>query len=125
MHFFNLYIRCLASEANHFVGAIVLSDILPIEIRGAYQSVNNLAWGAGSVFGAATGGFLADALGWRWEFGIQVPFGLFCMATLYLTIPDSTDTKSTCNLWERFKDFDYAGSIYLVSFLVVGTDSTS
>lgn len=32
------------------VGAIVLSDILPIEIRGNYQSINNLAYGTGSAY---------------------------------------------------------------------------
>jgi hypothetical protein len=30
-------------------GAIVLSDILPIEIRATYQSINNLAYGAGAA----------------------------------------------------------------------------
>lgn len=30
-------------------GAIVLSDILPLEIRGNYQSINNLAYGVGSA----------------------------------------------------------------------------
>lgn len=71
------------------IGAIVLSDILPIEIRGNYQSINNLAYGAGSAYdkilsqiggmraltsedrlGAAVGGLLADSIGWRWEFGV-------------------------------------------------------
>lgn len=33
-----------------YVGAIVLSDILPIEIRGNYQSINNLAYGTGSAY---------------------------------------------------------------------------
>lgn len=46
-------------------GSIVLSDMVPIEIRATYQSVNNLAYGAGSALGAASGGLLADLLGWR------------------------------------------------------------
>jgi predicted MFS family arabinose efflux permease len=53
------------------MGAIVNSDLVPIEIRGAYQSILNLAFGIGSSLGAAMGGYLADVLGWRWEFGIQ------------------------------------------------------
>lgn len=52
------------------MGAIINSDLVPLHIRGSYQSILNLAFGIGSSLGAALGGFLADALGWRWEFGI-------------------------------------------------------
>ncbi|KAL7271283.1 hypothetical protein RUND412_005976 [Rhizina undulata] len=105
------------------MGAIVLSDLLPIEIRGTYQSINNLAYGVGSALGAALGGFLADALGWRWEFGIQVPFGLFSMAVCYFTIPENLGRKSEASFWKRFAEFDVAGSVYLttsVAFLILG-----
>lgn len=53
------------------MGSIITSDLVPIEIRGNYQSYINIVFGSGSALGAATGGFLADNLGWRWEFGIQ------------------------------------------------------
>jgi predicted MFS family arabinose efflux permease len=53
------------------MGAIINGDLVPIEIRGSYQSILNLAFGIGSSLGAAMGGYLADVLGWRWEFGIQ------------------------------------------------------
>lgn len=107
------------------MGAIVLSDILPIEVRGSYQSINNLAWGAGSVMGAATGGWLADHVGWRWEFGMQVPFGIFCIGVLYYTIPGpkSSEASSAEALVDRFRDFDFAGSFFLttsLSFLILG-----
>ena len=111
------------------MGAIVLSDILPIEVRGSYQSINNLAWGTGSVMGAATGGWLADHVGWRWEFGMQVPFGLFCMAIIYCTIPGHTaadgdaGAASAGAIVDRFRDFDFAGSFFLttsLSFLILG-----
>ena len=114
----------------------MLSDILPLEVRGSYQSINNLAWGTGSVLGAASGGWLADVVGWRWEFGLQVPFGVFCIAVLFLTIPSpeaaasksaspagSTTTTSSPALRDRFKDFDLAGSACLTSsliFLILG-----
>lgn len=108
----------------------MLSDILPLELRGSYQSVNNLAWGTGSVLGAATGGWLADVVGWRWEFGLQVPFGVFCIAVLFLTIPSpkaaaksSSPQPPPATLRGRFKDFDLAGSVCLTSsltFLILG-----
>ena len=101
----------------------MLSDILPIEVRGSYQSINNLGWGTGGVLGAATGGALADWVGWRWSFGLQVPFGIFCVTVLYLTIPARDTSGSTSALIDRFKDFDFKGSAYLttgLSFLILG-----
>lgn len=132
---FNLRNRCRWNDNNVSVapvdcclnadccrGAIVLSDIVPIETRGFYQSVNNLGWGLGGVLGAACGGYIADTVGWRWEFGLQVPFGIFCIIVLMFTIPDPEKIE-TAGLRERFKDFDFTGSAYLTSsliFLILG-----
>ncbi|TGZ79247.1 multidrug resistance protein fnx1-like protein [Ascodesmis nigricans] len=99
------------------MGSIVLSDLIPIEIRAGYQSLNNLAFGAGSVLGAGLGGFLADTFGWRWEFGLQVPFGIFVMIVGACVIPPFPTHYSIekMTLWERFADFDWAGSFFLVT----------
>ena len=48
------------------LGSIIVSDLVPIERRGAYQSYLNIVYGIGSTLGAALGGFMADYLGWRW-----------------------------------------------------------
>jgi hypothetical protein len=53
------------------MGNIIISDLVPIEIRGEFQSYTNIVYGVGSALGAATGGAIADHLGWRWEFGMQ------------------------------------------------------
>ena len=53
------------------IGAIINSDMVPLHIRGSYQSILNLAFGIGSSLGVAMGSFLVDTLGWRWEFSIQ------------------------------------------------------
>ena len=55
------------------LGSIITSDLVPIEIRGVYQSYINIIFGCGGSLGAALGGAIADSLGWRWEFGVQVP----------------------------------------------------
>ena len=57
--------------ANYVTGSVTLSDMIPIETRATYQSINNLAWGTGAVLGAALGGFLADSIGWRYEISQQ------------------------------------------------------
>ena len=42
------------------LGSIITSDLVPIEIRGAYQSYINIIFGAGSMMGAALGGAIAE-----------------------------------------------------------------
>lgn len=108
------------------MGSIITSDLVPIEIRGAYQSYVHIVFGAGSALGAATGGAIADHLGWRWEFGIQIPLLAVTFAGACLTTPRNLGlgagvTKN--GFWNALKLFDYRGSLLLttsVTFLVLG-----
>jgi hypothetical protein len=108
------------------MGSIITSDLVPIEIRGTYQSYINIIYGAGSAAGAALGGAIADSLGWRWEFGVQVPLLFVCVLVSFLTLPkklglaEGTKKKT---LWEAMKVFDYKGSLLLttsITFLILG-----
>ncbi|KAH8678746.1 major facilitator superfamily domain-containing protein [Tricladium varicosporioides] len=108
------------------MGSIITSDLVPIEIRGAYQSYINIIFGVGSALGAALGGAIADHLGWRWEFGIQIPALFACLAASYLTVPSDlgmAEGVQRKSIWEAMKVFDYKGSILLTSsitFLILG-----
>jgi hypothetical protein len=113
------------------MGSIITSDLVPIEIRGMYQSYINIVFGAGSAAGAALGGAIADSLGWRWEFGVQVPFIFLCVLGSYFTVPrklglaEGVERKT---LWEAMKVFDFKGSLLLttsITFLILGLVSLS
>ncbi|KAF8464171.1 major facilitator superfamily domain-containing protein [Kalaharituber pfeilii] len=110
------------------MGAVVLSDIIPIELRGTYQSWNNLGYGMGSMMGAALGGFMADTIGWRWVFGVQMPPALICTAIISLTIPEPPDSPHKQTSFSapsrsqtprarprKLKKFDLAGSFFLLT----------
>ncbi|RKF55129.1 putative transporter [Golovinomyces cichoracearum] len=108
------------------MSSIVTSDLVPIEIRGIYQSYINLVFGVGSTSGAALGGWIADSLGWRWEFGIQVPTLVICLIVALINLPshlglaEGVEKKS---LLEAIRIFDYQGSILLTTsttFLILG-----
>lgn len=112
------------------MGSIITSDLVPIEIRGAYQSYINIVFGVGSALGAALGGAIADHLGWRWEFGIQIPALVACLCIACFTVPrdlglaNGVERKS---LWEAMKVFDLKGSILLttsITFLILGLVSS-
>ncbi|KAE9371192.1 major facilitator superfamily transporter, partial [Stipitochalara longipes BDJ] len=108
------------------MGAIITSDLVPIEIRGVYQSYINIVFGIGSAMGAALGGAIADSLGWRWEFGVQVPFIALCVVGSYFTIPRKLGLAAGIekkSLWEAMKVFDFKGSLLLttsITFLILG-----
>ncbi len=86
----------------------------------------NLAYGTGTSLGAALGGFLAEALGWRWEFGIQIPIIIICFVVVAITVPPGLGpylcSHSDKGIWHTIRGFDLAGSLLLtasVTFLIL------
>lgn len=106
--------------------AIITSDLVPIEIRGVYQSYLNIVYGIGSALGAATGGAIAESLGWRWEFGVQVPLLALALCIACTTVPQKLGLQEGVEkktVWEAMKLFDYRGSVLLttsITFLILG-----
>lgn len=99
------------------LGAIIVSDIVPIERRGTYQSYINANYGVSATLGAALGGFMAEKLGWRWEFGVQVPPLLLCVALSAVTIPGELGLRASTRepFLQVMRLFDFRGSFLLTS----------
>ncbi|KAL7804641.1 MFS general substrate transporter [Trichoderma aethiopicum] len=100
------------------LGSILTSDLVPIERRGNYQSYVNITFGAGSALGAALGGAMAEALGWRWEFGVQVIPILLCAAIASAVVPDDIglvggQAPRRKGVWDALGEFDFLGSVVL------------
>jgi EmrB/QacA subfamily drug resistance transporter len=72
-----------------------------IGIQGAAQAV-------GLSIGPSVGGFLIDALGWRWVFFIAVPFGVLGTVLAWLMLPCSVSARDRAQ--ERF---DWVGAMLL------------
>ena len=49
-----------------------MSDMVSSKDRGVLQGYNSLVFALGIAVGAPLGGVLADTLGWRWAFALQV-----------------------------------------------------
>lgn len=98
-----------------------------------YQAIQNIMIGLGAISGACLGGFIADSLGWRFCFWLQVPiaFGAFVVATLSVRDVRRHDETSsvvdTPNVAERssWKQVDLMGSLSLVSCLGLQTAALS
>lgn len=107
----------LGAGGTSAMGAVLLNDFVPIEVRATYQSVLNLAFGFGQASGMALGGILCDTIGWRWAFGIQVPGVIFCGTVFFFVIPKDLGPQLAKNskgaVRSFFKTFDLTGSVLL------------
>ncbi|KAI5926663.1 MFS general substrate transporter [Camillea tinctor] len=108
------------------LGSITISDLVPIERRGTYQSYINLVYGLAAASGAAFGGLMADTLGWRWEFGIQVFPIVLSLSIAAVGIPRDIGLRgkrADASLRKAIREFDWAGSALLTTsttFLILG-----
>ncbi|KAI0739360.1 MFS general substrate transporter [Daedaleopsis nitida] len=105
------------------MASIILSDVATLRQRGTLQGFANIAWAAGQATGAPLGGFLADTVGWRWAFIMQVPLAslAFLSVGLGLTLPH----PSTGDLRTKLARVDFLGAATLVLsifLLLLGLD---
>ena len=100
------------------LGMIICSDLIYVEYRGIYQSYINLAYGMGACLGLTFGGLLADTLGWRATFAVQLPFIFLCLVVAYFTTPPSLGPtfarKEGFTLKQAVKTIDLKGSFLLI-----------
>lgn len=108
----------LGAGGTMSMSLIIVSDLVRIEDRGVFQSHINFAFGLGSASGAALGGWLCDRLGWRWAFGVQVPFICLCFVMGALFTPSNLGpmliNAGEGSAWIALKNFDSLGSVSLV-----------
>lgn len=102
---------------------IILSDIVKIQYRGIYQSYLNLCFGLGNGLGASLGGLLAEQLGWRVAFYLQVPLILMLTVLAAIATPSclgpSLAKAENKTVLQALSSFDFAGALSL-TFTVTG-----
>jgi len=90
-----------------------MSDLVPLRQRGLYQAYMNGAFSTGLALGAPLGGLVADKIGWRWSFGIQIP--LIAASTMLIwtriKLPKKISSETTR---QKLRRVDFAGAMLLV-----------
>lgn len=67
-----------------------IADIFPDpRQRAKYQGLFMAVFSISAVVGPSLGGWIADAVGWRWIFFVNLPVGLLVLAALPFVLPQS------------------------------------
>lgn len=65
----------------------IVGELYTLAERARTQAVFSGVWGVASVAGPLVGGYITDALSWRWVFYLNLPFGLLAVAVIMLAYP--------------------------------------
>ncbi|KAH7067892.1 major facilitator superfamily domain-containing protein [Paraphoma chrysanthemicola] len=101
------------------MATIVNSDMIPFKKRGMYQALQNSMFGFGAICGASFGGSIADNIGWRWCFLLQVPISVLALVVGYLVIHNPMELHpGNVTSWSTTRSkIDITGSLLLVTAL--------
>lgn len=87
-----------------------------------YQAMQNILVGFGAVLGASCGGVIAESIGWRWCFLLQVPVSVVALIVGYVVLENppcmvpTSDPKSP--VLSAIRRLDLLGALVLVIALV-------
>ncbi|KAI1769284.1 MFS general substrate transporter [Hypoxylon sp. FL1150] len=97
------------------MATIVNSDMIPFRKRGMYQAMQNGIFGFGAICGASFGGSIADTIGWRWCFLLQVPVSAIALFLGYVVVKDQQSRfDDGSSLREIWRVVDFSGALLLV-----------
>jgi MFS family permease len=93
---------------------IVVTDMVPLRLRGQWFSFISAAWSLGTVVGPLLGGGFAQNVSWRWIFWINLPFiGVgSVMIALFLSLNYKTST-----FIDKIRRIDWIGTVLFVGSL--------
>jgi EmrB/QacA subfamily drug resistance transporter len=68
------------------IALAIIGDVIPPRERGRYQGYFGAVFGVSSVAGPLIGGWLTDAIDWRWIFYINVPIGIAALVITSISL---------------------------------------
>jgi EmrB/QacA subfamily drug resistance transporter len=77
----------------------IVGELYALHERPRAQAMFSGVWGMASIAGPLVGGYITDALSWRWVFYINLPFGLLALLVIALAYPPSRLTREVRVDW--------------------------
>src|SRR6478672_2669968 len=79
----------LGAGALEGLSFILVADLFAGRRNAALQGMLAGLMGLSFIAGPLVGGFLADHVGWRWVFLVNLPIGIVALATIWTVLPAS------------------------------------
>ncbi|KAF7930902.1 hypothetical protein EAE99_004152 [Botrytis elliptica] len=95
---------------------IVISDLVPLRWRSAYQAILAVTYAFGMAIGPVVGGAIVQRTEWRWVFYINLPICAVSFALLWWFLRVKWDRE--LDLWDRLRRIDVLGNCLLVASTV-------
>src|SRR6187397_688507 len=77
----------------------IIGELYALEERARTQALFSGVWGVASIAGPLVGGYITDALSWRWVFYLNLPFGALAAAVIAFAYPPSSRTSRATVDW--------------------------
>ena len=77
----------------------IVGELYSLAERARTQALFSGVWGVASVAGPLVGGYVTDALSWRWVFYLNLPFGLLAATVITLAYPRTRHTQAVRVDW--------------------------
>jgi len=93
--------RAIQGAAAAFIGPLsqsILFDITRPSKQAQAMGIWGMAVMIGPISGPVIGGFLTDALDWRWVFFVNLPIGIPAIAILWWLLPSRPTTRRTLDI---------------------------
>ena len=96
----------------------IVGELYTLEERAGTQALFSGVWGIASIAGPLVGGYITDALSWRWVFYLNLPFGALALLVIALAYPSSG---------RRWARIDWAGALWrrVTASIAIGDDHGS
>jgi EmrB/QacA subfamily drug resistance transporter len=88
------------------LGMTLLGDMYTLEERARTQALFSGVWGLASILGPLVGGYVTEALSWRWVFYLNLPFGAVAALLVGSALVDRHRSDRP--------QIDYAGALLLM-----------
>ncbi|KAK2773228.1 hypothetical protein FQN52_006018 [Onygenales sp. PD_12] len=91
---------------------IIVTDLVPLRVRGQFFGILSSMWSLGSVLGPILGGGFSQDVSWRWIFYINFPFiGIGTILLLFFFKLNFVPTS----LMSKLRRIDYVGTVLFVA----------